>query len=238
MERATLQRGATPKVHEDRRQTRACWGPYNAPGVGASTVHEGIWELLWGALCQSRTRLRFIWIAARSSPAQSRAALGRVWPMPLPYPEVHKSKGGRREKASKMKLGVNYVVLCLNHIQNRGKFWRSSCPGNGTPLNRDQWATVAVIEEHVRRRWNSEAPVSAEDMGRVASKVESTEELLGLLEEGVMERDRELGGNYQRPQKSSSLWFINFPAAGIQVRSLASATMCRLTLQSPSKLIG
>ena len=101
-------------------------GP-KAPGSGASTVHgQGIWELLWSSLCRSRTRLRFTWIAARSNPARNRAAFGRVWPMPLPYPEVHRSKGERREDASKVKLGVNYIVLCLNHVQNRGRHWRLS----------------------------------------------------------------------------------------------------------------
>ena len=53
-------------------------GP-KAPGSGASTVHgQRIWELLWSSLCRSRTRLRFTWIAARSNPARSRAAFGRV----------------------------------------------------------------------------------------------------------------------------------------------------------------
>lgn len=160
-----------------------------APGLGASTVHgRRIWELLWSSLCRSRTRLRFTWIAARSNPGQSRAAAGRVWPMPLPYPEVHRSKVGRQGFASSLKLGVNFVVLSLNHLQNKGRHWRSSCPGNGTPLNKEQWDAVRVVEEHVRR-WNDEAPVTAEDMGRAASKVESTEEVLGLLEAGLVRRD-------------------------------------------------
>ena len=163
-----------------------------------------IWELLWSSLCSTRTRLRFTWIAARSNPAQSRAAVGRVWPLPLPYPEVHRSKGGRRGDASKVKLGVNYIVLCLNHMQNKGKHWRFSCPGNGTPLNRAQWDAVAVIEGHVVK-WNGEEPVSAEDMGRAASKVESTEEIIALLEQGLAAKDRECGGKYGRPRSLGSL---------------------------------
>lgn len=179
-------------------------GP-SAPGLGATTVHGlRIWELLWSSLCRSRTRLRFTWIAARSNPAQSRAAAGRVWPMPLPYPEVHRSKVGRRGVASSLKLGVNFVVLSLNHLQNKGRHWRSSCPGNGTPLNKEQWDAVRVVEEHVRR-WNDEAPVTAEDMGRAASKVESTEEILGLLEAGLVRRDRELGRNYAGQRRSANL---------------------------------
>lgn len=124
--------------------------------------------------------------------------------MPLPYPEVHRSKVGRRGVASSLKLGVNFVVLSLNHLQNKGRHWRSSCPGNGTPLNKEQWDAVRVVEEHVRR-WNDEAPVTAEDMGRAASKVESTEEILGLLEAGLVRRDRELGRNYAGQRRSANL---------------------------------
>lgn len=39
---------------------------------------------------------------------QPSSAPGRVWPMPLPYPEVQKSKMDRHRKASNIKLGVNY----------------------------------------------------------------------------------------------------------------------------------
>ena len=61
-----------------------------------------------------------------------------------------------------------------------------------------------MVEEHVRR-WNDEAPVTAEDMGRAASKVESTEEVLGLLEAGLVRRDRELGRNYAGQRRSANL---------------------------------
>ena len=42
-------------------------------------------------------------------------------------------------------------------------------------------------------------------MGWAASKVESTEEILGLLEEGIVGREQEFGGKYGRHRKWGSL---------------------------------
>ena len=154
-----------------------------------------IWDRLWSSLCSTRSRLRFTWIAARSNPASKKAAPGQVWPMPLPFPEAHSSKVS---PSSLEKLGVNYVVLCLNFLFGQGRFWKNTCPGLGTALNAKQWELAERIRKQVVI-WNQEPPISAEEMGRSAAKVQSTEELIASLHEELLLQDKMGGKNYSKP---------------------------------------
>ena len=193
----------------------------SAPGSGASTVHGfEIWDRLWSSLRSTRSRLRFTWIAARSNPASKKAAPGQVWPMPLPFPEAHSSKVSPRGPSSLEKLGVNYVVLCLNFLFGQGRFWKNTCPGLGTALNAKQWELAERIRKQVVI-WNQEPPISAEEMGRSAAKVQSTEELIASLHEELLLQDK-MGGN----------------GKAVQERWLGSVIMSLLILLSLLKLTG
>lgn len=114
-----------------------------------------------------------------------KAAFQQVWPLPLPYPEIHKSKVDRRLDSVATKLGVNYIVVCMNFLRGQGQHWKKTMPGLGTPLNAKQWEAVRRIEHHVRT-WNAEAPTTADDMGRAASKVQSVEELMASIEKDAV----------------------------------------------------
>ncbi len=179
-----------------------------------------IWDRLWSSLCSTWSRLRFTWIAARSNPASKKAAPGQVWPMPLPFPEAHSSKVSPRGPSSLEKLGVNYVVLCLNFLFGQGRFWKNTCPGLGTALNAKQWELAERIRKQVVI-WNQEPPISAEEMGRSAAKVQSTEELIASLHEELLLQDK-MGGN----------------GKAVQERWLGSVIMSLLILLSLLKLTG
>ena len=167
-------------MSEEKKENGLSSSP-SPPGAGASTVHGvRIWDLLWSSMVSRRSRLRFTWIAARSNSASKKAAPWQVWPMPLPYPEIHKSKVDRRRDVFSKKLGVNYIVVVMNFLQGQGQHWKATSPGLGTPLNSEQWRVAMKIEEHVVA-WNAEEPTTATDMGRAASKVQSVEELLHAI---------------------------------------------------------
>lgn len=151
-----------------------------------------------------RSRLLFTWIAARSNPASKKAAPWQVWPMPLPYPEIHKSKVDRRGDVFSKKLGVNYIVVVMNFLQGQGQHWKTTSPGLGTPLNSEQWRVVKKIEEHVVV-WKTEEPTTAKDMGRAASKVQSVEELLQSIELDAAAVLRSGEGAYRGKKKQERL---------------------------------
>ena len=161
-----------------------------------------LWDRLWSSLCSTRSRLRFTWIAARSNPASEKAASSQVWPMPLPYPEAHGSKVRPRDGDTLEKLGVNYVVLCLNFLHGQGRFWKKTCPGLGTPLNSEQWKLARRVREQVAV-WNAEAPVTSEEMGRAAAKVQPTEELIASLHEDLLKAEEAGGKKYSKSSKPS-----------------------------------
>lgn len=155
---------------------------------------------LFISLCSTLSRLRFTWIAARSNPAAEKAASAQVWPLPLPFPEAHGSKMRLRDENTSEKLGVNYVVLCLNFLYGQGKFWKKTCPGLGTPLNARQWQVVRRVQEQVAV-WNAEPAVTSEEMGRAAAKVQSTEELIASLREELLDSEEAGGKKYFKKRR-------------------------------------
>ena len=154
------------------------------PGSRASVVHANIFEECFSVGLSSRTPFGFF---LRSMIAKQRAAeaapRGQVWPMPLPYPEVHTRRRSRLKEAGQLKLGMNYVVAVLNwlHIGGKPSSWKASLRGLGTKLNKDQWKAVNNMQPLVAG-WLEAGQIGPEDMGRAAARVESIEAVIEQLE--------------------------------------------------------
>eukprot|EP00435_Cladocopium_sp_Y103_P071851 s87_g38.t1 len=158
-----------------------------APGSGASPVlgYE-LWNSMFSLLSSRRSKTALVWHAAKAGSAQNRAPEGVVWPLPLPFPELHRRGANRHQRDAARKLALNFIVLNLNCLFKPEGHWRGIQPPLGTPLNRRQWAVVKELTPHVDA-WNAEAKVGPQEMGRSAAKIESVEETLSRLEEGMVE---------------------------------------------------
>ena len=90
-------------------------GSVKVPGAGATTVHAGIWDLAFGVLLRARCGLSaYLHSILASRAAVKVAPEEQVWPMPLPFPEVHRRASGRKQRDASRKLGLNFVILILN----------------------------------------------------------------------------------------------------------------------------
>ena len=177
-----------------------------APGQGASTVHASrIWSDLFSLLCSMRSRLSMSFFSAKTKPSSSKASPGKVWPCPLPFPEMHRKKARREQRDAARKLALNFIVLTLNVFGGGALHFSKVVPGLGTRLNYEQWQFVKRITPVVDE-WNREAPVTADVMGRSAAKVENVEDLLRALQSSTASVARDLsgykGGQRQRMQTS------------------------------------
>ncbi|CAE6927060.1 unnamed protein product [Symbiodinium sp. CCMP2592] len=100
-----------------------------------------------------------------------------VWPMPLPYPELHAPRsGGRRDPEQ---LGVNAVVLVLNFLflgepAVAGRHLRL---GLGEQLTSTQQRAVDSLRIGVSA-WNAGGPYAPSDLGRAAAKFEALNDML------------------------------------------------------------
>lgn len=105
-------------------------------------------------------------------------------PMPLPYPEACCAEvrgGGEDGEARARKKLVNCIVICLNYLHlGRSTTWPADCR-LGRKLNKLQWAAVKRFEGFLDD-WVSSDVFGPEEMGRVAPKVESMEDVLKQLE--------------------------------------------------------
>ena len=155
------------------------------PGAGASPVHGGaVWSTFFSVLGRAKTPLSRFWHSLRSaSPGYSPGQPGRPWPMPVPYPGLHKPGGRRGDRDVPRKLALNATVLVLSWLY-LGQPGALSQPGPlalGSTLSKEQWAIVGTLERNTEA-WNSQPLVGPADMGRSAAKVESCEEILRALE--------------------------------------------------------
>lgn len=158
-------------------------GPLKVPGARASTVHADMWNLCFEAVSRSRSGISsFFHTMLRHRVRGKRAPEGKIWPMPLPFPEMHVRRSNRAQPDVGRKLGVNYVVLVLSWLAVGERVPEPFSLGLGTKLNRAQWNVVKQVAKHVDS-WNSAPAVDSVAMGRSASKVESIEDLLLALEE-------------------------------------------------------
>ncbi|CAE7232958.1 unnamed protein product, partial [Symbiodinium sp. CCMP2592] len=149
--------------------------PSSVPGSRASTFDPAnLWHDFFSCLGTSDSAFSTFWHSVRSLPRPARGPLGRVWPMPVPFPSLHRAKAKRRQPDAARKLGLNALVLALS--------WLSlGCPsvappylGLGAVLSREQWAAVKRLSVNVSA-WNSSGQVDWAAMGRCAAKVEATE---------------------------------------------------------------
>ena len=174
------------------------------PGAKASPVHAGIWNEAFTTLSKSRTALSaFSHSILASRTHAQRVPSGQVWPMPLPFPEMHRQGGRRLQVDTERKLGINYIILVLSWMACEEKLVNVSSIGLGCKLNKEQWRVVQSLTSLVDS-WNAQGEVTADDMGRAASKVENIESVLGRLEEASLVPARELrsylGKTFPGPQ--------------------------------------
>lgn len=83
------------------------------------------------------------------------------------------------------KKGLNFCALVMNRLATSSQKVVHHTPPFGTPLRKQQWAAVKQFKPLVEE-WNAFPEVTASDMGRAASKVESVEEVLRCLESEVV----------------------------------------------------
>ena len=156
------------------------------PGARASSVHAGIWDFAFATLSRSKTGLSSLFhsiLAARTF--GQKVPSRQVWPMPLPFPEMHRRGGRRLQVDTDRKLCLNYVVLAMNWLAMDEKLVDVSAIGLGCRLNKKQWSVVKKLTPLVDT-WNQQGQITPADMGRAASKMENIEELVQELEEAAL----------------------------------------------------
>lgn len=97
------------------------------------------------------------------------------------------------------------MCLVMNRLATSSQKVVHHTPPFGTPLSKQQWAAVKQFKPLVEE-WNAFPEVTASDMGRAASKVESVEEVLRCLESEVVGIARDLrsyrGKDSSGPQRA------------------------------------
>ena len=148
------------------------------PGSKATTVAANVWDLAFETVSRARSDLSSTFHRICSSRKDSVSLPDwKVWPMPLPFPEMHAQKARRRQVDGPRKMALNYLVLILNFIAAGESPVVTDNIGLGSRLSRGQWAVVKRLQPLVDS-WNSQPDVDASAMGRSAAKVESIEALL------------------------------------------------------------
>lgn len=191
------------------------------PGARASTVQSDVWDLAFSVLSKSKTGLAKLFHSMLRPCARGpRASERKIWPTPLPFPEMHVRCSNRKQVDAARKLGTNYVVLVLNWFALGEALPASIQFGLGTKLSSHQWSAVKRIAPLVDS-WNSHEAVDAAAMGRSASKVESLEDVLAELD-SFASAVCSYHGVHGAPQSSvrSSKGFFGHP--GTVVGSLGS----------------
>ena len=75
-------------------------------------MHGGIWDTCFSTLSRLRTGMRaFLHSILQARGSKTGPPRGRVWPMALPYPEVHLKRRRCSSEELQLKLGVNFLVL-------------------------------------------------------------------------------------------------------------------------------
>ena len=189
------------------------------PGARASTMHAGIWDLILSALLKARTGMsRFLHsMMSLCAPAQ-RAPEGRVWPMPLPFPEMFRRRRSRCKEGAQRKWALNYVILVLDWFYVGERLVSVDSFRIGCRLNKGQWEVVKRLTPLIDS-WNVQTAVGPAEMGRCAAKVESVEEELRRLEEAARGPQKELRGYFGqlRPNKQSAWGCEGHPGESVGI---------------------
>ena len=173
-------------VHE-KSPGDACRETYGAarrlPGARASTARAtDFWNSVVRWILVSRCgRLRtflFSSFRARADDAQSIRTSGPVWPIPLPY--TKRDQQAKSFSTTSFQRGVNAVILLLNWLH----LGQPGAAPKGFSLRRrltgEQRGVVSRLER-VMQLWADSPEVTAAEMGRTASKVESLEDQISSL---------------------------------------------------------
>ena len=197
-------RSGRVKMKEDGKEAGGSPRILRVPGAGASVVHARIWDLVFSALLRARTGLSsFLHSMLANRAHVQRAQERRVWPMPLPFPEVFRRKKSRDSYEGQRKMGLNFIILVLDWLHVGEQLVSVDLFRLGCPLNKAQWAVVKRLTPLIDS-WNSQNSIGPEEMGRCAAKVESVEEELAKLEEAARgqqdEMRRYFGHREDRPR--------------------------------------
>ena len=194
-----------------------------------------LWNSLFDFLGRGRSRFSLTWLAVRAGHALKKASTGRVWPLPLPYPELHRRGGRRGRQESARKLGCNFVVLVLNFLKFPERHWRNVTPPLGTALNKRQWDVVGRISAAIET-WNDQDAITPALMGQAAAKVENVEEVLVDLAAAACSNFRE-GNKYVKGGKlgMQSSWG-NQGSPGEVVGVLSKDPACLARAVKPERL--
>ena len=204
-------RVCAPRRLSEKVESQVPDKPLKVPGAAASTMHAGIWDLAFSALLRARASFSSFAhsILAGRAPAQ-RAPKEQVWPMPLPFPEVHCRARSRQKVGASLKLGINYVVLVLNWLHLGEQLCDVAALKLGTKLNLAQWQVVRRISPLVST-CNEQGAVASADMGRSAAKVESIEAELRRLEEAACTVKLAEEAYFKRRDEQSRFGFSEAP---------------------------
>ena len=155
---------------------------HRVPGAKATTVHATFWDLAFETISRSRSNLSSLFHRICSTRSYGQQLPRKeVWPMPLPFPEMHCRRARRQQADAPRKLGLNYIVLVLNFLSSAERPLDTDNIGLGARLTKQQWEVVKAFRPLVDS-WNSHGFVDSNAMGRSAAKVESIEELLERFE--------------------------------------------------------
>ena len=136
--------GTTGKLAKHSRE--AAKSASRVPGSGATTCKGySLWNSVFSCLSKGRSKLSMIWFSVRAGNAQKRATEGSMWPLPAPFPEMHRRGANRSQCDAARKLAINFVVLVLNFLRSQELHWGKAMPPLGTPLNSGQWAFVRSL---------------------------------------------------------------------------------------------
>ena len=152
------------------------------PGASASTVRlDAFWNSLtrWLLRSPSSNLKKFAHsvFSKQASRAQSFCTYGSVWPLPLPF--WHFDRKLDKEEMS-YRRAINLMVICLNwlHLGQPCRAPEDYFPRR--PLSHEQQAIITRLTK-LSAEWTETPNVSAEDMGRAASKMEHLEGTLMKL---------------------------------------------------------
>ncbi|CAE7711939.1 unnamed protein product [Symbiodinium sp. CCMP2592] len=179
--------------------SEACPGPRNVdackavPGTRATPVTASrLWEEWFGALSSSDCSLSIFFHSLRELPRRGRGPHGdsaqsrrKIWPMPLPYPELLLPGNSTRDAE---RLSLNALVLVLNWLfLGQPAVCRADHEIKlGRDLHPRQWQRVEALRSSVQR-WNATPTVGPSEMGRAAAKFEALEDLLSAISRGFGE---------------------------------------------------
>eukprot|EP00438_Fugacium_kawagutii_P024864 Skav221765 [mRNA] locus=scaffold490:280304:287109:+ [translate_table: standard] len=211
--------------------------PQSPPAkAGASSVQADVWNLCFSAVSRARTGLSALFHTTLKPCACSQLAPRRaVWPMPLPFPEMHRRRSNRKQMDCGRKLGTNFLVLCLNWLSLGESLSGAPSLFLGQPLSGAQWSAVRELTPLVDS-WNSHGLVDSSAMGRSASKVENVEYLLLQLEQQAVLVAADLRSYLHKHTSGKQNSSGHFGHPGAVVGSLSSEVECVAKELEPDRL--